>query len=81
TRDLAACADEVADELAAGRMAESARPGLVALGRASSMVERAPGLSGEVVLAQVRSIIADLLSVSGMDPFESTDQIPPLNSS
>lgn len=80
TRDLAACADQVADELAAGRMAESARGGLVALGHASSMIERAPGLSGEVILAQVRSIIADLLSVSGMDPFESTDQIPPLDS-
>ena len=81
TRDLAACADQVADELAAGRLAESARPGLVALGQASATVQRAPGLSGEVILAQVRSIIADLLSVSGMDPLESTDQIPPLTSS
>jgi uncharacterized membrane protein YgaE (UPF0421/DUF939 family) len=79
-RDLAACADAVAEELAAGRMADSARPGLVALGHASATVERAPGLSGEVILAQVRSILADLLAVSGMDPFESTDQIPPLQS-
>ncbi len=78
TRDLAASAEEVATELAAGRMAESARAGLVALGRASAGMERGSGLSGEVVLAQIRSIIADLLSVSGMEPFESTDQIPPL---
>ena len=78
TRDLAACADEVADELAAGRMAEAARDRLVMLGRASSTVERTGDLSGEVVLAQVRSIIADLLAVSGMDPFEATDEIPPL---
>jgi uncharacterized membrane protein YgaE (UPF0421/DUF939 family) len=78
TRDLAACAEEVADELAAGRMAEAARADLVALGRASSTIERTSELSGEVVLAQVRSIIADLLAVSGMDPFEATDEIPPL---
>ncbi|MGI9155222.1 MAG: FUSC family protein [Marmoricola sp.] len=79
TRDLASCAEEVAFELAVGRMAESARPGLIALGRASAGMERSSGLSGEVVLAQIRSIIADLLSVSGMAPFESTDQIPPLD--
>jgi uncharacterized membrane protein YgaE (UPF0421/DUF939 family) len=77
-RDLAACTEEVAAELAAGRLAEAARPGLVALAHASSAVERTAGLSGEVVLAQVRSIIADLLAVSGMDPFESTDAVPPL---
>ncbi|WP_229660580.1 FUSC family protein [Marmoricola endophyticus] len=77
-RDLAACADAVADELRAGRLAEAARPGLVALGHASSAVARAHGLSGEVVLAQVRSVIADLLAVSGMDPMEATDAIPPL---
>jgi hypothetical protein len=78
SRDLATCADEVAEELAAGRMAEAARDHLVMLGRASSTVERTGDLSGEVVLAQVRSIIADLLAVSGMDPFEATDEIPPL---
>ena len=77
-RDLATCADEVADELAAGRMAEAARDRLIMLGRATSTVERTGDLSGEVVLAQVRSIIADLLAVSGMDPFEATDEIPPL---
>ena len=77
-RDLAACAEAVADELREGRMAEQARGGLVALGHASSTVPRADGLSGEVVLAQVRSIVADLLAVSGMDPLEATDAIPPL---
>ena len=78
SRDLATCADEVAEELASGRMAVAARDHLVMLGRASSTVVRTGDLSGEVVLAQVRSIIADLLAVSGMDPFEATDEIPPL---
>lgn len=76
-RDLAACADLVADELAAGRVAEAARPDLIDLARATSVVERTSELSGEVVLAQVRSMIADLLAVTGMDPFEATDAVPP----
>jgi uncharacterized membrane protein YgaE (UPF0421/DUF939 family) len=75
-RDLAGCAEEVADELAAGRMAEAARADLVALGRASSTIGRTSELSGEVVLAQVRSIIADLLALCGVDPLEATDMIP-----
>jgi hypothetical protein len=30
------------------------------------------------VLAQIRSLLADLLAVTGMDPMTATDQIPPL---
>ncbi len=80
-RDLAGCVDEVALELGAGRQAVSARAGLLVLAHASSEVPRAPGLSGEVVLAQVRSILADLLSVTGMQPFEATDAVPPISRS
>ena len=29
-----------------------------------------------MILAQVRSIIADLLAMCGMDPLEATDAIP-----
>ena len=74
--DLAECTDAVADELAAGRQAESVRQRLVALGRATTRVERTSDLSAEVILAQIRSLIADLLAVSGMDPLAATDQIP-----
>lgn len=77
-RDLADVVDGVAGELAAGRMPETVRQSLVEIGRASSHLTRAEGLSGEVVLAQLRSIIADLLAVTGMDPLEATDAIPPL---
>jgi uncharacterized membrane protein YgaE (UPF0421/DUF939 family) len=76
--DLAAAAEEVADELAAGRMAEGARARLVALGEATVRLERSPALSAEVVLAQIRSLVADLLAVAGMDPTDATDVIPPL---
>lgn len=77
-RELADCSDAVADELAAGRMPGAVRADLIALGRHTSEAERVHGLSAEVVLAQVRSIVADLLAVSGMDPVVATNQIPRL---
>ena len=67
----------MAVELRADRMAEIAREPLIALGRASAQLERTTVLSAEVVLASMRSLIADLLAVSGMDPLAATDEIPP----
>ncbi|MET3963583.1 hypothetical protein ABIE44_003517 [Marmoricola sp. OAE513] len=77
-RDLAGATDALAGELRANRMAVSMQEPLIALGRHSSELERTAVLSAEVVLASVRSMIADLLAVSGMDPLEATDQIPPI---
>jgi uncharacterized membrane protein YgaE (UPF0421/DUF939 family) len=76
--DLAEAADQVAVVLASGRIADDARERLVALGVATTEVERSDELSAEVVLAQLRSIIADLLRITGMGMLESTDAIPPL---
>jgi uncharacterized membrane protein YgaE (UPF0421/DUF939 family) len=75
-RDLAGLADRVADELVANRMATRVIDDLIALGHATSQVEHSDDLSAEVILAQVRSIIADLLALCGMDPLEATDSIP-----
>ncbi len=75
--ELAECTDAIADELGEGRAATAVRDRLVALGRATSKIERSSELSAEVVLAQVRSLLADLLAVTGMDPLAATDQIPP----
>lgn len=75
-RDLADLADRVADELVADRMATAVVDDLVKLGRATATVEHSDDLSAEVILAQVRSIIADLLALCGMDPLEATDMIP-----
>lgn len=77
-RELAAVTDLIATELRADRMAEAARDDLVELGRRSSRLERTTDLSAEVVLAQVRSLIADLLAITGLDPLAATDLIPPL---
>lgn len=76
--DLADTVDEIAAELRADRMAAAVQPQLVALAGATSVVERSSDLSAETILAQLRSIIADLLRVTGMGPLESTDAIPPL---
>ena len=75
--DLADAADLVADELAADRMATAARPALLAVGRATGQVERTDQLAAEVVLAQLRSVVVDLLLLTGLDQMESTDALPP----
>ncbi|MCW2821026.1 MAG: hypothetical protein JWR64_821 [Marmoricola sp.] len=76
--ELADCADAIADELGAGRAATAVRDRLVAVGRATARIERSRDLSSEVVLAQIRSLVADLLAVTGMDSLAAVDQIPPL---
>ena len=48
----------------------------VAVGHATGSVERSTVLSAEVVLAQLRSVVADLLLVTGMDELEATDALP-----
>jgi uncharacterized membrane protein YgaE (UPF0421/DUF939 family) len=75
-RDLAVVSERVADELVADRMATAVVDDLISLGRATADVEHSDNLSAEVILAQVRSIIADLLALCGMDPLEATDMIP-----
>ncbi|MFC7492832.1 MULTISPECIES: FUSC family protein [unclassified Nocardioides] len=76
-RELADAADLAADELAADRMAAAARGPLVEVGEATGRVERTEVLAAEAVLAQLRSVIVDLLMVAGMDQLESTDALPP----
>lgn len=75
--ELADAADEVARELVADRMPTGAREALLAVAAATSRVERTHDLSAEVILAQIRSIVADLLRITGMSILESSDAIPP----
>ncbi len=76
-RELAEIADAMDAELRANRMATVVVTPLAALARKSSELPRSSALSAEVVLAQMRSILADLLAVTGMDPLAATDLIPP----
>jgi hypothetical protein len=83
-RDLADVADEMADELAVGHSvaepdgpASDVRRRLLRVGEGTAQVERVADLSADVVLAQIRSIIVDLLQITGMDVLEATDALPP----
>jgi hypothetical protein len=61
----------------ADRMAVAARPVLVAVGDATGQVERTADLNTDVILAQIRSVVADLLLLTGLDELEATDLLPP----
>ena len=76
--ELADAVEQIAEELRADRLPETVRARLVELGEATSRLPRSDELSSEVVLAQLRSIIADLLRLTGMGGLEATDAIPPL---
>lgn len=75
--DLALAVEAIADELAADRSAEGARAAVLAVGEATGLVERTHQLAGEAILAQLRSIVVDLLLVTGMGQLEATDALPP----
>lgn len=74
---LADATEEVARELELDRMAVAARPALLAVARATGQVERTTDLNTDVILAQIRSVVADLLLLTGLDELEATDQFPP----
>ncbi len=76
-QDLAEAVDLMARELSADRMAEAARPALLEIGQATGHVERSDVLTAEVILAQLRSVVVDLLLLTGMSQLESTDALPP----
>lgn len=77
-REIADAAEEIADELARNRVAEAARPALLAAAAGSAQLPRTNELSIETMLAQMRSVIADLLEVTGMESLAATDALPPV---
>lgn len=76
-RELAGAADRVAMELEHNRMATAARPALLAVAASTGGQPRTDVLSAEVVLAQLRAVVADLLLLTGLSPLEATDALPP----
>lgn len=76
--DLAVAADAVAAELAANRLPDAARPAVQAVADATAHLERTEHLAVEVVLAQLRSVVADLLEVTGLPPLDASDALPPV---
>ncbi|GAB3622329.1 aromatic acid exporter family protein [Mariniluteicoccus endophyticus] len=79
---ISALADEMrycAGELQARRIPEAARPRLVALGKESSHLQLAHSLSSVVMLAQVRSMLVDLLALTGLDYGDAREMIPDMD--
>lgn len=74
--ELAMATQHIADELEAGRSAVEAREDLVHLARASTWSRRGAGLSAEVMRAQVRSTVVDLLVLTGMTRQEARRRVP-----
>ena len=69
----------MAGELRAGRLPTAARDRLVAIGQDTSHLALTDSISAVVILAQVRSIIADLLELTGMDYAEARELIPDMD--
>ena len=69
----------MATELRNGRLPTRARDRLVAIGEATSHLTLTDSISAVVILAQVRSITADLLELTGMDYAEARDLIPEMD--
>jgi uncharacterized membrane protein YgaE (UPF0421/DUF939 family) len=75
--DLADATDHVAAALHREEIPSEVRDELLRLGERTSEVPRSADLSAEVVLAQIRSIVVDLLQITGLDVIEATDALPP----
>jgi uncharacterized membrane protein YgaE (UPF0421/DUF939 family) len=74
---LADAADVIAVELASGRLPVAARDPLTQVAEQTAPPTLSGGLSAAVVLAQVRSIVVDLLQVTGLGADDARALMPP----
>ena len=74
--ELGAVTRRIAEELEQRRLPEAARNDLARLGRASAQVAPHPTLSAEVIRAQVRSTVVDLLMLTGLTYAEARARVP-----
>ena len=66
----------MADELSQRRDLDPLRDDLTRIARRAGLSSRETSLSGEVIRAQVRSTVADLLMLTGLTYAEARDQVP-----
>jgi uncharacterized membrane protein YgaE (UPF0421/DUF939 family) len=74
---LADAADTIAHELAANRSPEAAQPRLIEIVEWTSVASEPLTLSAAVVLGQMRSLVVDLLQLSGLSHHEAVATVPP----
>ena len=77
TADLADAVDMIAAELMENHLAVAARVPLLRVAEDSGLLERSDLLVADAILAQLRSLIVDLLMVTGLEQLEATDAMPP----
>ena len=77
-RDLADAVDVVARAWAENKFADFGRLGLIALGERTRLLDRAE-YHTTVLLGQLRSLVVDLLELTGVDHEESVALVPPLD--
>lgn len=76
---VAETVDFMAGEMYDRRLPVAARERLLRLGQQSSQLKLAPSLSAVVILAQLRSLLCDLLELTGMDYADARDAIPEMH--
>ena len=75
--ELAGATDVIGRSLAENASAEVGRPAVLRVAELSGQVPRTSRLSAETVLAQARSVVVDLLQLTGLDVEESIAALPP----
>jgi uncharacterized membrane protein YgaE (UPF0421/DUF939 family) len=73
---LAEVTAEIAGQLSERRLATGSRHALAAIAQSTSLVEPQAGLSAEVIRAQVRSAVVDLLMLTGLTYAEASATVP-----
>lgn len=73
---LADVTTEIAGQLGERRLSTRSRDALTAIARSSSLVASSPGLSAEVIRAQVRSAVVDLLMLTGLTYEQARLRVP-----
>lgn len=74
--EVAGVMEFMAGEMYSGRLPVAARERLEKIGRDSSHLGIAPSISAVVIIAQARSMLADLLQLIGVDPATARAAIP-----
>jgi hypothetical protein len=78
-RRLAEAFRFIAAELGARRLPTAARDRLQEIGEASAHLQLATSISAVVILAQTRSLVADMMELTGMDYLEARELIPEMD--
>jgi uncharacterized membrane protein YgaE (UPF0421/DUF939 family) len=73
---LSQTTQDIANELGERRLPVNARTGLHQIGELSAVIDPSSGLSGEVMRAQIRSMVVDLLMLTGLPHTEARDMVP-----